>query len=90
MRGPGVSRISLTVAPRESVAITWATSNGKRHSPEPPICAGNGGTDRLRRSDQADLERRDLLWLRRSRPLMLDMPVSGLRDSAAGCLLAVA
>src|ERR1039458_5880739 len=44
----------------------------------------SGGTDWLRRSDQADLERRDLPWLRRSRPLMLDMQVSGLRDIAAG------
>jgi hypothetical protein len=44
----------------------------------------NGGTDWLRRSDQADLERRDLPWLRRSRPLMLDMQMSGLRDIAAG------
>src|SRR5450755_573780 len=52
----------------------------------PPNCAGqwSGGTDWLRRLDQADLERRDLPWLRRSRPLMLDMRVSGLRDIAAG------
>jgi hypothetical protein len=43
----------------------------------------SGGTDWLRRSGQADLERRDLPWLRRSRPFMLDMQVSGLRDIAS-------
>ena len=39
MRGLSVSRISLAVAPRESVAITRASSSGKQDAPEPPICA---------------------------------------------------
>jgi hypothetical protein len=47
-----------------------------------------GRTDWLRRSDQADPKCRDLPWLRLSRPLVLAMQVSGLRDVAAGMLLA--
>jgi len=50
----------------------------------------SGGTDWQRRSDQAELERRDLPWLRRSRPLMLDMQVSGSAISQLGRLLLAA
>jgi hypothetical protein len=76
--------MAVLTALRQLLAACAKPWHPQARSPADMRGQWSGGTDWLRRSDQADLERRDLPWLRRSRPLMLDMQVSGLRDIAAG------